>query len=406
MVDDQGGCEGSARRFGAELRLLVLLAACSLVVACQGAGSSPAAAERPALADSRWERTAGAARSTHGLQQTEAVRAAGKVVLIGGVDYDQTGVQALVLDADSGQWTRAAPSRLWGRFGYSAVATGDEVILWGGCCGPAGRGSRAAGAVYGIERDDWREIDPGPLVNRFQHTAVWTGREMIVWGGSDGHRPRKEGAAYNPRSGRWRRIAPAPLSARHYHAAVWTGREMIVWGGSRPLSGERQRVLSDGAAYDPWRDSWRRLAPSPFRSAPARVLGTGLEAELDAAWTGRGMIVWNGARGAMYRPRSDSWYPLPPPPPSIRHWKPSDSAIWTGAELIVWGGWAAVDAGDYISNGASYDREQHRWRVLPDAPIGGRDRHVAIWTGEAMLVWGGCCRGDRYHSDGALYRPG
>jgi hypothetical protein len=30
---------------------------------------------------------------------------------------------------------------------------------------------------------------------------------------------------------------------------------------------------------------------------------------------------------------------------------------------------------------------------------------AAVWTGEAMLVWGGCCRGDGYLSDGALYRP-
>jgi ABC-2 type transport system ATP-binding protein len=39
------------------------------------------------------------------------------------------------------------------------------------------------------------------------------------------------------------------------------------------------------------------------------------------------------------------------------------------------------------------------------AVLHGRDRHVAIWTGEAVLVWGGCCRHDRYRSDGALYRP-
>ncbi|MGH2805379.1 MAG: hypothetical protein ACRDL4_20440 [Thermoleophilaceae bacterium] len=46
------------------------------------------------------------------------------------------------------------------------------------------------------------------------------------------------------------------------------------------------------------------------------------------------------------------------------------------------------------------------WGGARPAPLAGRDRHAAVWTGHAMLVWGGCCRFDRHHSDGALYRPG
>jgi hypothetical protein len=228
---------------------------------------------------------------------------------------------------------------------------------------------------------------------------------MLVWGGFGGSRPRRDGAAYEPRSDRWRRIAPAPLSGRHYHVAVWTGEEMVVWGGSRPVRGERELVLADGAAYDPERDRWRCLAPAPLRGAPMRVLGEGLEAELDAVWTGTGMIVGNGARGAIYDPARDSWERMPPPPPSLRHWKPTDSAVWTGAQLIVWGGTTPGDSGDFTTAGAAYDPWRPGWRPLPDAPVAGRDRHAAVWTGEAMVVWGGCCRGNHYLSDGALYRP-
>ena len=65
------------------------------------------------------------------------------------------------------------------------------------------------------------------------HTAVWTGSEMIVWGG----------LALAPLFEHWREIQsraptvgqpPAPSmrpTARDYHTAVWTGSEMIVWGG-------------------------------------------------------------------------------------------------------------------------------------------------------------------------------
>src|SRR5215210_2922659 len=117
------------------------------------------------------------------------------------------------------------------------------------------------------------------------------------------------------------------------------------------------------------------------------------------------MEQWKDARGGIHRPRSNSWRLLPPPPPKLRHWKANDSAIWTGEQLIVWGGTASENHGDFIADGAAYDPEQGRWELLPQAPIAGRDRHVAISTGEAMLIWGGCCRRGRYHSDGARYRP-
>jgi hypothetical protein len=94
------------------------------------------------------------------------------------------------------------------------------------------------------------------------------------------------------------------------------------------------------------------------------------------------------ARGAIYRPRSNSWRLLPPPPPKLRHWKPDDTAIWSGEQLLVWGGTAPEDHGDFIADGAAYDPGQGRWQLLPQAPIAGRDRHVAIWTGVAMLIWG------------------
>jgi hypothetical protein len=170
---------------------------------------------------------------------------------------------------------------------------------------------------------------------------------------------------------------------------------MIVWGGSQPAGGgrDRARVLEDGAAYDPQTDTWRRLAPSPIRSAPSRTLATGLEVDLDVAWTGTRMLVWNGRAGAAYNPRRNEWKPLAPPPP--QPWLPEDTAVWTGNQLIVFGGPKA----------AAYDPRNERWTTLPPAPIAGRDRHAAVWTGTEMLIWGGCCRGSRHYRDGALYSP-
>lgn len=159
----------------------------------------------------------------NGLSGLDAVRIGGKVVVVGGADYDQTEVKAIVLDLDSGRWSQAARSRLPWRAGHSVVAADGQALVWGGA---PDRGA----AAYDASRDEWRRVPPGPLAPRNRHSAVWTGGEMIVWGGRGGRRPRANGAAYDPQTRRWRRIAAAPLSAREDHAAVWTGDEMIVLG--------------------------------------------------------------------------------------------------------------------------------------------------------------------------------
>jgi hypothetical protein len=356
-------------------RLLLLVAAVLIAPACAESDAAGGAGT--------WQRTVAPANGLSGLH---AVRVGGKVVVVGGADYDQAEVKAIVLDLDSGRWTRAARSSLPWRAGHSVVAAGGHVIVWGG--GP-GRGA----AAYDVSNDTWRRIPPGPVAGRSRHSAVWSGDEMIVWGGQVRDQPRRDGAAYDPQARRWRKIAAAPLSARQDHASVWTGDEMIVWGGSQPAGGGRDRVLADGAAYIARTDTWRRLSPSPLRSAPSRTLGAGLEVDLDAAWTGSQVLIWNGIAGAAYEPEANLWKPLPASP--RRAWLPTDTAVWTGEELIVFGG----------TRGAAYDPAARRWTTLPRAPIRGRDRHAAVWTGTEMLIWGGCCKGSRHHRDGALYKP-
>src|SRR5438445_8587238 len=62
---------------------------------------------------------------------------------------------------------------------------------------------------------------------RYDHTGVWIGNEMIVWGGFD-----NTGGRYNPGTDSWTATSTtnAP-TGRSVHTAVWTESEMIVWGG-------------------------------------------------------------------------------------------------------------------------------------------------------------------------------
>ncbi len=65
---------------------------------------------------------------------------------------------------------------------------------------------------------------------------------MIVWGGGPGN-----GGIYDPEEDSWVPVATegAPRG-RYQHVAVWTGTEMIVWGG-----GEHQEIFGDGGRFTP-----------------------------------------------------------------------------------------------------------------------------------------------------------
>ena len=67
---------------------------------------------------------------------------------------------------------------------------------------------------------------------RTHHSAVWTGSEMIIWGGRGGDLFWSTGGRYDPLIDSWTAtgFTNAP-SARYHHTAVWTGSEMIIWGG-------------------------------------------------------------------------------------------------------------------------------------------------------------------------------
>jgi hypothetical protein len=84
----------------------------------------------------------------------------------------------------------------------------------------------------GCTPDTWTPTSvPHAPPGRALHTAVWTGSEMIVWGGSTRNVNVNTGARYDPVSDNWTKISNtnAP-TLRVSHKAVWTGSEMIVWG--------------------------------------------------------------------------------------------------------------------------------------------------------------------------------
>src|SRR5262249_29849652 len=81
--------------------------------------------------------------------------------------------------------------------------------------------------------DTWSTLYQDFPDPRFEHTAIWTGSEMIVWGGNPGWTGINSGGRYDPATDTWTMTsigAGVPVG-RGGHTAVWTGTEMIVWGG-------------------------------------------------------------------------------------------------------------------------------------------------------------------------------
>lgn len=281
---------------------------------------------------------------------------------------------------------------------YWAVWTGTEMLV----VGPLDR------QAYNPATNRWRKLPkaadvPGGIV-------VWTGRELIGWGGGCCGDATAEGAAYDPATNTRRTLARSPLAPEQSPIGVWTGRELVLFvSGANPADGQPWPArLARAAAYDPATDTWRLIAPLPaVRWGPTAV------------WDGREMLVVGGtgagrgnsppapaAVGLAYAPRTNRWRRLPAGAARV-----GAAAVWTGRRLLVWGGTTTPSAVTPVTpnRGLALAPGASRWSALPGAPLLGRFEPTAVWTGNAMIVWGGgrssAGGGTRFLTDGAAFRP-
>jgi N-acetylneuraminic acid mutarotase len=298
-----------------------------------------------------------------------------------------------------------------GRCGHAAVWTGTEMIVWGGRNRFEAESHFDDGGRYNPATETWSAIKSlGSPTGRSQMAAVWTGNEMLVWGGyGDRATAWNSGGRYNPRTNSWRPMSEvnAP-EARVEPVFVWTGKELLVWGGITP---DLKRTMRSGARYDPTTDRW-----TPIKSALIAPPVWGSK----AVWTGTEMIVWGGSHrngddeinqvirdGAAYDPVKNSWRAISNArAPAARFFH---DAVWTGDRLIVWGGGdqGGVDnSPKHFDDGGEYDPTTNRWAPLTwENPPAGRGMHSAVWTGRGMMIFGGSTGGSSAFSDSVLWAP-
>ena len=301
-----------------------------------------------------------------------------------------------VLDSGSGEAESWAymPAMPWATTASRSVWTGSDFLVWGDVT--------TNGFRYDPVLDDWRPITTLDAPHgRHSFTAVWTGTEMIVFGGCNGGSEfctDGSGGRYNPLTDSWTAIANG--ASRRQHTAVWSGSEMLVWGGCREDANGNQNcnlLVEQGARYNPATNSW---SPMTLTGAPIGLRNP------RSVWAEDQMIIWNGtgAVNGRYFPATDSWQTisLVDGPPGL-----GPSLAWTGSEMIAWGG-CSGDAlcFDLHDEGGRYDPDTDTW--TPTNPAGApaaRKNHTAVWTGDAMIVWGGYTGSDTYLNDGKIYDP-
>jgi hypothetical protein len=267
------------------------------------------------------------------------------------------------------------------------------MVIWGGEFTGTGV-KNVHGASYDPALDRWSDVPPAPLVDRRGHDAIWTGSEMIVWGGTTAILPPREiawdGAAYDPQDKAWRKLPDAPIGPRTGPEVVWTGTEMLVLGGFLDTVDD---PLSDGAAYNPVTDQWRVLPPIP---EPGQ---TDAYVKRTSVWAGDALLLWTRtvARTGIAAPVTElmvldpergSWTRAPAvegAPPDVL------SPLWTGTEVMVQpvppveelGMCPGPDGGGASTEGGLYDPQGKVWR--PIKPSRYYLSGSGVWVGGALV---------------------
>jgi len=285
-------------------------------------------------------------------------------------------------------WTKF-PSPPEFREGMSVVWAGSRLLAWGGC-NPAGADTcepTAGGFGFEPVTQSWRPLENAPVAGT-NANLVWTGKEAIFLLEDEN---RLKGQAYDPATGTWRTISTPPIEPRFGAVAVWTGSEVIFWGGGKP---DDPTVVS-GAAYDPIGDTWQRIADAP--------VGLNLASGM---WTGREMLVFGSlldnrniadtktSVGAAYDPATDTWRELPSSELSPQ----ATSAVWVADRMVAW---------DYDVHSQEYDADLNAWsppvempldfdECYPDSAV-ARGLVLAFFCGHAALYDPGSGTWDEIH---------
>ena len=310
------------------------------------------------------------------LRERASITAMGdEIVVYGGLSLSNALLNnGAIYNTRSHQW-RPLVSNLGniGRAQHGAAWTGRELIFWGGTRSLNNTSALADGLIYSPATESWSLLPPGTgsPAARFDHEMLWTGRELIVWGGANNQSVLNTGARYLPESNTWLPMSQSSLSPRTKSASLWTGDRMFVFGG-RNISGGCSNTY---AFYDPAEDTWSQ---SLSNSA-----GCGCASE--AFLFDRDIVVVSENAWCQYNLDTKQWSTLPARPGGRAMPGPNDLAVASSsAELFAYGG--SPQAGDAVVD--AYQPLTGQWRAT--GLYSGTSAHMnakGIWDGCGFFTW-------------------
>ncbi|MFP5308067.1 MAG: hypothetical protein ACLGIR_00635 [Actinomycetes bacterium] len=347
-----------------------------------------------------------------GLQRTHAAVWADDrlIVVAGDVEVGGDPFRLHVLDPTTETWTEVPTPEGDGRSWDHVLWTGDQLVVLGGAIDEEPdpdippTDPTVAGYAWAPATGDWTVVPPAPLAPRLASSAVWTGAEVVVWGGLEppttdaagtSRQPGlADGAALDPTTGTWRPIADAPIAGRGEHGAVWNGHRMVVFAGGSAAAGYESEgflteTFDDAAVYDPTTDAWATIASPGLRGPVVAAVWTGSEV---VTWTNRigadaGMSA--GLPGIVWDPTTGERRELQEPP--FGQHRDTVEAVWAPelGDVVVFGGSCGEGCNRAYDDGARVDVATGSWSASP--PLDGATGHGprVAWDGTRLLVVGG-----------------
>jgi hypothetical protein len=249
--------------------------------------------------------------------------------------------------------------------------------------------------IYDFHAGTWARVAGDGALPRSSHGTAIVGDQLVVWGGwANGlGESLGDGAVFDfvtaqstPTSAEG---APSP---RYEPVVVAAGDRVIVWGGATIPAGGKPEMLSDGAIYDPAKDSWQAMSETDAPAGRAKAV---------AVWTGTRLIVTGGhvldpmmpggygpdmAEGGIFDPDANAWIPLAKSPSAL----PGQPPAGPHSRILITENHEVVFLDEPLTAIQILDADENAWRTVPlDDTLKDRLSYWAFWSGCELVVWGG-----------------
>ena len=252
-------------------------------------------------------------------------------------------------------------------YGYNNVSPYESII-----------------ARYNAISNTWQKLTnlpAGLLVAKDKPTFLWTGTELLVWGGNGAN----DGYRYNPTTNSWTTIsatnAPVP---RNFYLSILTGIELIIWGGN---DASTNLGLSTGARYNLASNTWTALN---ITNAPAYLSGA------NCTFTNNAMYVYGGTSNNVYSNKmhkydliTNVWTQNTPVGTTVPLRTAASMLSHNGFIYMYGGNYTQYSVTQFLSDGYVYNTATNSWSVNVGMGIPNYVNSTSFQVGNKVYSFGG-----------------